>query len=105
MPHPELHRLSITLRAMVLCAIPCLLLAGCGGGGGSSETGGNAVEMRDMDIVDGTVNDSMTDLDAVRADGVGALGDTGNTGNVSRPAPARQTPEEDSPGAETVPAE
>jgi hypothetical protein len=86
------------LRALALCAMPCLLLAGCGGGSGD-DAAGNTVEMRDMDVVDGTVNDSMTDLDAVQADGVGT------PANVSRPTVAHQAADEDSPDAETVAAE
>ncbi|HWJ69482.1 MAG TPA: hypothetical protein VNS79_05475 [Sphingobium sp.] len=101
MPHPDLRRRMPALRTMALCALPCLLLAGCGGGG-SNEAAGNAVEMRDMDVVDGTVNDSMTDLDAVRANGIGT---PGNASNVSRPAAPRGTSDEDSPDAETVAAE
>lgn len=97
MPHPDLRCGTITVA---LCAISCLLLTSCGGG--SKETTGNMVEMRDMDIVDGTVNDSMTDLDAVRADGVGMAEHAGNT---ARPTTPRGTPEDDSPDAETVPAE
>lgn len=97
MPQPDLRRGTI---AAALCAISCLLLASCGGG--SKETPGNTVEMRDMDIVDGTVNDSMTDLDAVRADGVGM---PAHAGNAARPTAPRGIPEDDSPNAETVPAE
>jgi len=79
---------------------PCLLLAGCGGGS-DSQTAGNTVEMRDMDVVDGTVNDSMTDLDAVKADGVGAVSNS----TTSRPRAQTNASEEDAPDAETVPAE
>jgi len=68
-----------------LMAGACLLLASCGGG----EKTGNAVEMRDMEVVDGTVNDSMTDLDAVKADGLGAVN---NAGSVTRANEAK--PEE-----------
>ncbi len=101
MPHPALRNMPMTLRTMALCALPCLLLAGCGGGGGN-DAAGNAVEMRDMDVVDGTVNDSMTDLDAVRADGVGV---PDNAANASRPTVAREAAGEDSLDAETVAAE
>ncbi len=70
----------------VLIASACFTLAACGG----EKTAGSNVQMRDMEVVDGTVNDSMTDLDAVKADGVGAVN---GTGNESRPK-ARKTDEE-----------
>lgn len=101
MPHPTLHHMPTTLRAVALCALPCLFLAGCGGGG-NGDVAGNVVEMRDMDIVDGTVNDSMTDLDAVRADGIGM---PANSANASRPTATRGADEDDRPDAETVAAE
>jgi len=97
MPRPDLRRMTMALPLAVLCAP--FLLAGCGGG---SQTTGNSVEMRDMDVVDGTVNDSMTDLDAVKADGVGAVS---NTSSTSRPAASNDSNEEESPDAETVAAE
>jgi len=75
-----------------------LTLAACD----STETAGNAVEMRDMEVVDGTVNDSMTDLDAVKADGVGNVD---NAGNVSRPAPARAQGNAAQEDTETVASE
>ncbi|HZV19066.1 MAG TPA: hypothetical protein VFF84_10300 [Sphingobium sp.] len=97
MPRPDLRRMTMALPLAALCAP--LLLAGCGGG---NQAAGNNVEMRDMDVVDGTVNDSMTDLDAVKADGVGAVS---NTSNTSRPAAHSESNEEDSPDAEAVAAE
>jgi len=101
MPRPALRRMTMALPLAVLT--PCLLLAGCGGGS-DSQTAGNTVEMRDMDVVDGTVNDSMTDLDAVKADGVGAVSNS-TTSTASRPRAQTNASEEDAPDAETVPAE
>ncbi|PZU68378.1 MAG: hypothetical protein DI540_08680 [Sphingobium sp.] len=46
--------------------IGCMPLAGCGGGGGKS---GNTVQMKDMEVVDGTATDAMTDLDGVQSEG------------------------------------
>lgn len=73
MPRMLHHKATFPLFAIAAT----LALAGCGG----DKPAGNAVEMRDMEVVDGTVNDSMTDLDAVKADGVGSVD---NAGNVSR---------------------
>jgi hypothetical protein len=45
------------------------LLPGLTGCGGSKPTAGGNVAMRDMDVVDGTANDSMADLDNATDDG------------------------------------
>lgn len=94
MPRTNFQRMPLTL----LAAGACLLLAGCGGG----EKTGNAVEMRDMEVVDGTVNDSMTDLDAVKADGLGAVN---NSGSVARANEARPEESGNSGDTETVATE
>ncbi|MEO8724107.1 MAG: hypothetical protein ABI395_11435, partial [Sphingobium sp.] len=61
--------------ALIAMLLP---LAACG----SKDTGNtSAVPMKDLDVVDGTVNDSMTDLDGVKSEGT-ALVDTG-AGNAS----------------------
>lgn len=46
-----------------------LLLVALGACNGSKPTGGGNVTMRDMEVVDGTANDSMVDLDNATADG------------------------------------
>lgn len=51
---------SITLMAG-------LALAGCGSNGGGEA--GNAVALKDLEVVDGTTSDAMTDLDGVKAEG------------------------------------
>ena len=79
MPRTDKNRLSLILLALS----GSLALAGCGS---SKETAGNAVEMRDMEVVDGSVNDSMTDLDAVKADGVGNVNNAGNVSEAREPA-------------------
>jgi hypothetical protein len=71
------------LPLMLLALLGGLALSACGGG----EKSGNSVEMRDMEVVDGTVNDSMTDLDAVKADGVGAVNNAGSVSRATEPAP------------------
>ena len=84
---------------MLLCASACLLLAGCGD---NKEATGNAVQMRDMEVVDGTVNDSMTDLDAVKSDGVGVVDNAGSVTRAQSTAPADNASSEDT---ETVATE
>lgn len=62
-------RFGIGPGLIVLAATSVLLLAGCGK---KQTAASNVVQMRDMQVVDGTTNDEMTDLDAVRTNGVGA---------------------------------
>lgn len=58
-------------------------LGGCGGG----EKGGNSVQMKDMEVVDGTATDAMTDLDGVQSEGAAvALPDGNGAANASAPA-------------------
>jgi hypothetical protein len=85
----------------MIAAAAVLLLAGCGS---DKKAAGSAVEMRDMDVVDGTANDAMTDLDAVRSDGVGV---GSNTGNQSAPAETAKPAKADAESSESeaVPAE
>jgi len=96
MARPDTHRGWTTLLAL---AGASLALAGCGS---KTQTAGNDVEMRDMEVVDGTVNDSMTDLDAARVDGA-SLAE-----NSATPHPrSSRAPDEVANGAdtETVPSE
>ena len=61
-------------------------LAGCENkGSGTTET----VKMKDMEVVDGTINDAMTDLDGVQSEAI-AIADTG--GNASAPAANSSAP-------------
>ncbi len=84
---------------MLFGAGACLLLASCGD---NKEAAGNAVQMRDMEVVDGTVNDSMTDLDAVKSDGVGVVD---NAGSVTRAQSTARTENGSGEDTETVATE
>lgn len=83
---------------ILTAAAATLALAGCSG----DKQPGNTVEIRDMEVTDGTVNDSMTDLDAVKADGVGNVN---NAGSVSRATEARPAENGNSGDTETVASE
>lgn len=77
----------------------CFALASCGG---NDVADGNTVEMRDMEVLEGTVNDSMTDLDAVRSDGVGAVDNAGSVSRAQSSEPAEEASNDDT---ETVASE
>ncbi|MGE4431703.1 MAG: hypothetical protein AB7E05_13275 [Sphingobium sp.] len=59
-----------------MAALSLVLLAGgCGGGQGAGN--GAEMEMNDLEKVDGTINDAMTDLDGVQSEGTATV-DTGS---------------------------
>lgn len=79
-------------------ALLALTLAGCGG----AEKSGNTVQMKDMEVVDGTASDAMTDLDGVQSEGTSVvLPGANGAGNASAPA-ARAAPKEQGDDAEVV---
>jgi hypothetical protein len=72
--------LSPAARAFAFATLAALALPL--GACGSKDTGNKvAVPLKDLDVVDGTVNDAMTDLDGVKSEGT-ALVDTG-AGNAA----------------------
>ncbi len=70
----------------------CVPLAGCGGNG---QEGGNSVQMKDLEVVDGTATDAMTDLDGVQSEGTAVALPAANAGNASD-TPARAQEKDDS---------
>lgn len=74
-----------TRKFSAMAALSLVLLAGgCGGGQGAGN--GTDIQMSDLEKVDGTINDAMTDLDGVQSEGT-ALTDTGaNVAAASKPA-------------------
>jgi hypothetical protein len=63
----------------------CALLAACSGG----NKGGDTVQLKDMEVVDGTATDAMTDLDGVQSEGTATALLPGNTAENASTAPAR----------------
>lgn len=49
---------------MAACLLALPLLSGCGG----EEKSSTKVQMKDMEVVDGTATDAMTDLDGVQSE-------------------------------------
>ena len=66
----------------------CLSLAACG----DKEEGGNKVQMKDMEVVDGTATDAMTDLDGVQSEG-GAIALPGGNAASNASVPLKAAPE------------
>lgn len=84
------------VNAWIVCTAALLSLTACGG----ADKGGNSVQMKDMEVVDGTATDAMTDLDGVQSEGTAiALPGTNAAGNDSAAAsdarPATPAPAED----------
>jgi hypothetical protein len=69
--------MRISIGTVVLVA----LLGACG----SKDSGSNKVKMSDMEVVDGTATDAMTDLDAARNEGTPMMAG----GNSAAPAKAQ----------------
>lgn len=72
----------------------CLSLAACG----DKADGGNKIQMKDMEVVDGTATDAMTDLDGVQSEGETITmpngNDVGNNSATNAPV-AEKAPAED----------
>lgn len=66
---------------IVALGMAAILLAACGG---AQDDGEQSVTMRDMEVVDGTASDAMTDLDGVQSEGLALP----PAPTATRPAPA-----------------
>jgi|GEM_PF-2583027 len=92
---------SLTSKAR-LAAAPlglALMLAACGGGADEA-TNSVEVQMKDLEAVDGTINDAMTDLDGVQVEGT-AMAENGNSAdNSAIPPSASQDTETASPASD-----
>jgi hypothetical protein len=82
-------RMLFTAALFAACVVP---LAGCGGSG---QQGGNSVQMKDLEVVDGTTTDAMTDLDGVQSEGTAVALPAANADNASD-TPARAVEKDDS---------
>jgi|GEM_PF-503776 len=70
-----------------------LLLAGCAAlaGCGKDDKAGNAVQMKDLEVVDGTTTDAMTDLDGVQSEvPSAAMPSAGGNNSTRAAAPAAE---------------
>lgn len=74
----------------------CAPLTGCGG----TEKGGNSVQMKDMEVVDGTATDAMTDLDGVQSEGTSVVVPAEKANNSTDIAAAPQNAATSKPAAD-----
>lgn len=68
------------LTALLLSG--CALLTACGG----DEKSGNAVQMKDLEVVDGTTTDAMTDLDGVQSEAPALVSSSAPAANATTPS-------------------
>ena len=80
--------------------LTALLLTGCTalGACGRDDKSTNTVQMKDLEVVDGTTTDAMTDLDGVQSDVPAPAVSAARSDNAAAPAPA---PKEESAGNAT----
>ncbi|UZW55060.1 hypothetical protein NUH86_16550 [Sphingobium sp. JS3065] len=74
----------------------CMALAGCG----SQKESGTAVPMNNLEVVDGTATDAMTDLDGVRSEGA-VMALPANRGDDAATPAAAKNESEEKPAADT----
>lgn len=83
-------RLDARMICTTLAIACCLGASACG----KKEQGGNIVQMKDLEVVDGTTTDAMTDLDGVQSEAPApAVPGTSAAGNAAATAssPANKT--------------
>ncbi|MBV2151032.1 hypothetical protein KRZ98_22800 [Sphingobium sp. AS12] len=76
-------------NAMTVAFAMLFALAACG----SADKGGNKVEMKDMEVVDGTATDAMTDLDGVQSEGTAVALPSSNAADNASAALAKPAAE------------
>ncbi|MFK4794310.1 hypothetical protein [Sphingobium sp. ZW T5_29] len=74
----------------------CTMLTACGG----EEKSSNTVQMKDLEVVDGTTTDAMTDLDGVQSDAPSPVSSTAPAANAAAAAD-RQEPAANTAQADT----
>lgn len=72
------------VRYLILSTTMALGLAACGAKDSNTT---NTVAMKNLEVVDGTASDAMTDLDGVKSEGTATVAT--NSSNASAPAPTR----------------
>lgn len=80
-------------------------LAGLAACGGADNQSAETVKMKDLEVVDGTLNDGMTDLDGVQAEGTALIDAGGNAASSPSNAASANSSSADSAAPAEVVAE
>lgn len=75
----------------------CTALTACG----KDEKTSNTVQMKDLEVVDGTTTDAMTDLDGVQSEVPAAALPSAGSNNSAAAAPAKPEPAANAASGET----
>jgi hypothetical protein len=86
---PGLKETRMRRNAKIVPLAMLFAIAACGG----ADKGGNKVEMKDMEVVDGTATDAMTDLDGVQSEGTAVALPGGNAADNASAAIAKPAAE------------
>jgi hypothetical protein len=89
---------AVALRNALIPFCLTLALAGCGKSGTEAT---NSIAMKNLEVVDGTTTDSMTDLDGVRAEGTAMAPVAANSAAPSPAASSTRTASNSATPAET----
>ena len=89
-------RPDVKTTMAILVSAGCMALAGCG----SKKESSTAVPMNNLEVVDGTATDAMTDLDGVQSEGVAVALPANRSDNAAAPAAAKNE-SEGKPAADT----
>lgn len=77
--------MRLTTRTILAAMLLPVALTACKG----KEQGNTAVPMKDLEVVDGTTTDAMTDLDGARTEGTAVALTNSQPGNTTSAAPAK----------------
>jgi hypothetical protein len=89
-------RLDAKMLWMTAISVGCMALAGCG----SKKEESTAVPMNNMEVVDGTATDAMTDLDGVQGEGTALALPANRADNAAAPATAAKNESAAEPAAD-----
>ncbi|ANI78439.1 MULTISPECIES: hypothetical protein [Sphingobium] len=92
------------MRGNARMIFTALLLAGCAAlaGCGKDDKSSNAVQMKDLEVVDGTTTDAMTDLDGVQSEVPAASLPSAGGNNSAAAAPKPEPAANATPGETEV---
>lgn len=95
--------MSFSTAAIPRALVPLFVILALTGCGKSGVGGSNTVAMKDLEVVDGTATDAMTDLDGVRTEGTATAPAPSTNAAVARaPKPASNATKAPDSDAEVI---